>query len=789
MVSAALDKKLWRDLWRMRGQVVAISLIMASGIGVLIMGLSTVEALDETARAYYERQRFAQVFAHVKRAPIRVVEQIAALPGVQSVDARVVHIAIVDVPNFEEPVVSQLVSLPTLADTGLNLVTLRTGRMPGAHADDEVLVSEPFALAHGLSVGDTIRAVLNGTWRELNIVGTALSPEFVYSIGPGALMPDNRRFGVLWMPLSTLQAAFDLDGAFNDVSVSVLRGARAADIVDGLDRILDRYGSVGAYERADQLSNWFLMNEIKQLRTLSRILPTVFLAVAAFLTNMVLARLISLERSEIGLLKAFGYTRMQIAWHYAKFVLALGGFGILLGWFAGFWLGWYETRLYGEFYHFPFLLYRPTPTAFLIAASIGFGAALAGALRTVLRAASLPPAEAMRPPAPPMFRRLGSARLRFAERMEQLTRIIVRQVWRWPVRTLTTCGGIAMSVAVLITSFQWIDAIEHMVDVYFRQAQSQDVTLIFAEPRSDAVIRDVARLPGVRSVEPMRVAAAKLRNGWREQREGIQGLPMQQALYRVYDAGGKALTLPAEGLMISSMLAELLDVSRGDRITVEFLEGRRETMQVPVAGVFETYIGSPAYMETKSLSRLLKESPAVTAVHIRADRLQLPALLARFKTLPQVSAISLRAANIQTFDETMARTMMIFVSFFIVFSCALAVGVTYNAARIALSERGREFATLRVLGFTRGEISYLLVGEIALLTAVALPLGCLAGHLLARLIVAAFKTELFRVPFVLTGSTYGWAMLITLLSATVSAALVRRRLDRLDLIGVLKTRE
>lgn len=789
MVTSALNRKLWRDLWRMRGQVLAIGLIMASGIGVLVMGLSTVEALDETARAYYERYRFAHVFATVKRAPTRLLAEIAALPGVQTVEGRVVQRAILDVAGFDEPVVGQLVSLPTAKQAGLNLLTLRSGRLPAEHSDHEALISEPFARAHSLFAGDTIRAVMNGTWRELRIVGTALSPEFVYAIGPGALMPDDRRFGVLWLPAPALQAVFDLEGAFNDVSVCLLRGVRARDVIDGVDRILSRYGGVGAYERADQLSNWFLMNEIKQLRTLSRILPAVFLAVAAFLTNMVLARLIALERSEIGLLKAFGYTRRQVAWHYAKFVLAIGAFGIALGWIAGYWLGWYETRLYGEFYHFPFLLYRPAPTAFVIAALIGFGAALAGAMRTVHAAGSLPPAEAMRPPAPPMFRRLGVARFAFAERLEQLTRIIIRQVLRWPMRTLTTCGGIAMAVAVLITSMQWLDAIDHMVDVYFRQAQSQDVTMIFTEPRPIAVAYAVARLPGVRTTEAMRVVPAKLRFGWREQRESLQALPMQQRLYRVYDANGKALALPPEGLMISSMLAELLAVKQGDRITVEILEGRREVVQIPVAGIFETYIGSPAYIEEHALARLLRESQTVSAIHLRVDSMQLPALLTKLKTLPRLSAVSLRAANIQMFDETMARTLTIFVSFFIVFSCALAVGVTYNAARIALSERGREFATLRVLGFTRAEISYLLLGEIALLAVLALPLGCFVGRMLARLIVAGFKTELYRVPFVLDGSSYGWAMIITMLATALSVVLVRRRLDRLDLIAVLKTRE
>jgi len=788
VVASALDKKLIRDLWRMRGQVLAIGLIMASGIGILIMGLATVESLDETARAYYERYRFGHVFARVKRAPERLAAQIGALPGVQTVETRVVANAVLDIAGFEEPVVAELVSLPTHREAKLNLVAVRSGRMPRPRSTDEALVSEPFAEAHGLQVGDRIRAILNGSWRELRIVGVALSPEYVYAIGPGALMPDDARFGVLWLDEALLQAAFDLDGAFNAVSLYLLRGTNPDIVIDELDRLLDRYGSVGAYARDDQTSNWFLMNEIEQLRTLSYFLPAIFLAVAAFLTNMVLMRLIAMERSEIGLLKAFGYSNREIGIHYFKFVLAIGVIGVLLGAAAGYWFGWYSTRLYAEFFRFPFLLFRPGPTAFVIGALVGIVSALGGAYRAVRSAVALPPAEAMRPPSPPLFRRTF-AQVAVVQRVEQLTRIILRQIVRYPMRSFTTCFGISMSVAVLVLSMQWLDAVDHIVDVYFRQAQSQDVTVSFTEPRTFEAARALGRLPGVLAVEPMRVVPAKLRVGLREQREALQGLPAEQTLYRVYDASGRALALPDEGLMISSMLAKMRGVGRGDLITVETLEGRREVAQLRVAGIFETYMGSPAYIEIGALARLMKERPTLTSVHLRVDATRQSALVRELKTLPGITAITLKAAAIQMFDETMAQSMLIFVTLFIFFSCALAFGVTYNAARIALSERGRELATLRVLGFTRAEISYLLLGEVALLGLLALPLGSFIGWLLGRATVRGFETELFRVPFVLEPSTFGIAISVASVATLFSALFVRRRIDRLDLIAVLKTRE
>jgi putative ABC transport system permease protein len=789
MVMRALHRKLLRDLWRLRGQVLAIGLVMASGVGVLVMSLTTIESLEETALAYYERYHFAQVFARVERAPEHLAGRLREIPGVQAVETRVVRTAVLDVEGFDEPVIGQLVSVPERAEPRLNRLALRAGRTPRAGAPDEAVLSEPFAQAHGLQPGDTLRAVINGRWRELSVVGIALSPEYVYAIGPGALMPDDQRFGVLWMGHEALQAAFDLDGAFNDVSLALLRGTDPEAVVDRVDRLLDRYGGIGAYARADQLSNWFLMNEIVQLRTLSTILPTIFLAVAAFLTHMVLGRLIAVERSEIGLLKAFGYSNRDIAMHYTRFVLGIGVVGIVLGWIVGYWLGLYNTSIYAEFYHFPFLLFRPSLQPFALAAAISLGVALIGALGAVRSAAALPPAQAMLPPAPALFRRSALGRLGFVRRLDQPTRILLRQVARWPVRSFITTAGIAMSVAVLVTSMQWLDAINHMVNVYFLEAQAQDLSVGFAEPRSSEITRDLARLPGVQTTEPMRAVAAKLRNGWREEREALQGLPPRQELYRVYDAEGRALDLPPEGVVISTMLAEMLDVEVGESITVEVLEGRRPVFDVPVVATFETYIGSPAYIDIRALDRLMRERPSVTTVHLRVDAAQRAALFRELKTLPRVSAITVKESAVRTFRETMAETITIFVSFFIVFSCALAFGVTYNSARISLSERGRELATLRVLGFTRAEISYILLGEVALLTFVALPLGCGFGFVLASLIVQGFETELYRVPLVVLPSTYGWAMLIGLAATAVSAFLVRRRVDHLDLIAVLKTRE
>lgn len=786
---SSLDRKLLRQLWSLRAQVLAIALVIASGTALLVMALTTIESLQETTAAYYERTRFADVFAQTKRAPDSLGRDIARIPGARLVETRIVEGAILDMAGYAEPVVAQVISLPDIGPQLMNALVVRSGRLVDPTRPDEVVVSEPFAEAHRLKPGDSFDAVLRGRKRTLQVVGTALSPEFVYAIAPGGLMPDDERFGILWMGRDALAAAFDLQGSFNSVTLSLLPGADARDVIRRLDGMLAPFGGVGAYGRPDQTSNWFLESEIAQQKNMSRIMPTIFLAVAAFLTNMVMARLIETERREIGLLKAFGYGNLSIGWHYAKMVLVIGALGILIGSLAGAWLGHWNTELYTQFYRFPFLLYRPGPAGFVIAGAISLGAALAGSLVAVRRAILLPPAEAMLPPSPPLYRRSWASRTALSGALDEPSRMIVRRIVRWPVRAFLASLGLAMSVAVLIMALQWVDAIDSLAETTFERGQHQDATIAFSDLQPIKVIGDFERLPGVLAAEPYRHMPARISHGHLVERQGIIGIPPGAVLSPVFDVERGRIDVPPDGLVLSRKLAELLEVEAGDTVVVEALEGVQRRENVPVVQIFETYIGKPAYMDMAALNRMAGDGRVASGLHVRVDAQSRSMLLARLKDLPVVAAVLFRHDAIDTFHKTMGETILIFIGFFVVFSMTLAVGVTYNSIRIALSERARELATLRVLGFSRWEISYILLGEVGILTWIAIPLGAVIGFGLAWYMTSAFETELYRVPLVLRDATYGKAALIVLAAALGCAAIVRRRLDRLDLIAVLKTRE
>jgi putative ABC transport system permease protein len=784
-----LDRKLVRDFWHIRGLVLAVALVIGTGVATFVMSLETLSALDETRIAYYERYKFADVFATLKRAPDSLAERIGRIPGVKAVQTRIVKGVILDIQGLEEPATGRLISIPERGEPRLNTLNIRAGRSVAPGRPDEVVISEAFAEANGFLPGDSFVAILNGHRRALLIVGVALSPEYVYSIAPGSFMPDDERFGVIWMGHEALAAAFDLEGAFNDVSLALRHGASRRAVIRRLDQVLEPYGGVGAYDQDDQTSNWFLTGDIDQIRNMTTVLPTIFLAVSAFLLHMVVSRLVEAQREQIGLLKAFGYTNAAVGWHFLKLVLAIVALGVVLGCLGGTWLGRVNTELYTQFYRFPFLYYRFDPAVFAGGALISVVAAAAGTFSAVRAAVLLPPAQAMVPPPPPLYRSGWLHRSGLRQTFDPATLMILRHVAHWPLRSTMTTSGIAFALALLISMLHWFDSIDHIIDVDFYQTQRQDLTVTLVEARSGGVLDDFDRLPGVLAAEPFRSVAARLRNGHLERLQSITGVLPTADLNLVLDVERGQIEIPRDGLLLAAKLAELLQVAPGDSVSVEVLEGRRPVRRLRVAGIFETYMGTPAYMGLEALNRLMLDGPSVSGAHLQVDATQEGALYRDLKSTPQVAGVTLTTAAVDAFEETLAESLYYILSFYVAFACLLAVGVVYNSVRITLSERGRELASMRVLGFTRFEVSYVLLGELALLCFLAIPLGCLLGYALSWLMTAMFETELYRIPMIIEHATYGFSIVVVTLAAIGSGALVRRRVDRLDLIAVLKTRE
>ncbi len=785
----ALDRKLLRDLWRLKGQALAIASVMTVGLAMFVAYLSTFTSLQLTQQTYYDQQRFADVFATVKRAPLALRSRIVAIPGVSRIELRVVADVTLDIDGLAEPATGRLISVPVPRRPMLNDLYLRRGRYLTPGRPDEVLVSESFALAHDLDPGATVPALINGRRRLLQVVGVVLSPEYVYTVRSGEVVPDAKRYGVFWMDRRALGAAFDMEGGFNDVALTLSPEASEAAVIAALDDVLRPYGGFGAIPRRLQASHWALSNELDQLRGFGSMVPLIFLAVAAFLLNVALTRIVSVQREQVAALKALGYTNAEVGWHYVKWSLVVGVAASAAGTLGGAWMGNGIVGLYNDFFRFPILLYRMPLSVVLLGVVISLGASIGGALGAVGRAIRLPPAEAMRPEPPGHYGASLVERLGLRHLLGPASRMVVRNIERQPVRAATSVLGIAMSTAMMVLGLFMYDSIDEMMRVQFELIQRQDVTVGFVEPRSDAAVYELQRLPGVMAVEPLRAVAVRLHSRQHSRQLAVTGLPDTPRLQRVVDTSGRAIDLPAQGLVVSRTLADVLRISAGDIVSMEVLEGRRPTMTVPVTTVVDEYLGLSAYMNREALRQLLVEADVLSGAHLIVDPNAAGVLYQRLKAMPAVGAVVLTQAVVEALDETLGETMGVMIAFNILFAAIIAFGVVYNAARVSLSERSRELASLRVLGFTRVEISAILLGELAVLTIVAIPLGLAIGYGLGWTMVSVFQTEQYRFPMVVSARTYVSAAAVTIAAALVSGLVVRRRLDRLDLVAVLKTRE
>lgn len=785
----SLDRKLLRNLRAMIGQGVAIALVIAGGVSLLLLMAGMTDSLTETRRAYYERYAFADIWAPVVRAPDSLLRDVRVMSGVLSAESRVSAGAILDMPDMAEPASAQIISLPVSAEGSVNRIHLTEGRFPSAAHRSEVVVLKSFAEAHALALGDTIAGTLNGRRITLDIVGFALSPEHVYAIAPGQLVPDDRLLAVLWMSRDGLAHAMDMDGAFNEVVLRTVPGANERRIKQDLDQLLASYGAPGAYGRDEQFSDVFLDSELNQLRTMAGILPPVFLLVAAFLVNVVISRIIAVEREQIGLLKAFGYGDLTILAHYLKLVSVIGVFGLLLGAGLGLGLGQAMATLYAEYFHFPFLVFTADLRVFLLGVGVTGAAVLGGAFLAVRSAYTLEPAAAMVPAPPPDYSKSLGASISRLKIIDGQSRMALRQLFRFPWRGGLTSAGVAASIMLLVSTLFFLDSMQVMINTHFYEANRYDVAVSFVQPRDRAALRSVERLPGVLASEGYRSVPVRLRSGPVTERMGLIGVSDEAYLSRLLDRRRDVVEPPVSGLLISRDIAETLRVGVGDVVSVEVTEGRRQVRDLLVAGIVESFIGSVAQMRLGELNAFMGESDVFSGAYLLVDDSRVTALYEEIKSVPGIAGLSLHSLAARNFREILDQSLGWSILVYVLFSGMIALGVIYNSVRVSFAERSRELASLRVLGFKRGEVAYVLLGEIAFVTLLALPLGCLIGTGLAWYLANAMSSDVYRLPFVIDLSTFAAAIGVVVVIALGSGLMVKRSIDRLDMVEVLKTRE
>jgi len=784
-ITSTLDKKLFRDLWRLRGQVIAISLVIAAGLSAVMMSLATLDSLSASRAKFYADNGFASVFADLTRAPVSLAGRVREIPGVATVETRVAAGITLQMPDFHDPVRGYILSIPE----GLNRLHLTAGRLPMPDRGDEIVIGQAFAEAHELSPGDRLSMILYGKQVKPRIVGITLSPEFIYQLGPGELMPDFERFSIGWMEREPLARALDLDGAFNNLALTMSPGANEQQIIDQLDELLKPWGGTRAYGRDLQQSHRFLSEEFKQLTHMGQMFSVIFLGISAFLLNMVIGRLVDTQRPQIAILKAFGYSNTQVGWHYGRQVIAIVLLGCVMGLGVGAWMGDGLASLYGDYYRLPEMVFRMRPQMALAAVLVTATAALLGAAGAVWRGVKLPPAEAMRPEPPAIYRATLVERIGLKTFLSPATRMVMRQIERQPLRSLLTVTGVALATGIMVSGVFFPDSMDLIVDTEFRRASRENLAVSFIENTERRALHELSGIPGVIMAEPQRTVSIELHHLNRFRRTVIQGLESEPELHRVLDADSQPVLLPDDGLVLSEVLAEVLELQPGDMAEIRVLDGSQEEYLVEVAGVIQQWVGMSAYMNIDALNRLLGDGDVISGAYLAVPEYLETTVLEQLEARPRVAGTRSQRGTIRSWEQSFEEVLLTYVTFLGAMAGAITLGIVYNAARITLSERARELASLRVLGFTRAEISRILLGELAILVLIAIPIGFVVGWWLAVQWAVQSPKELFLIPVVISPKNLALSASVVLASAILTGLIVRRRLDNLDLIAVLKTNE
>ncbi len=785
----SIDRKLFRDLRYLKGQIITVALVVAAGLSGLIGMYSTLWSLESARDRYYEAQRFGDVFVHAVRAPATLKERIEALPGVRASYTRVVDAVMVPMPGMREAATGQIVSVPGDRAPPLNDLSIQAGRYFDPARTDEIIVLDSFARAHGLEPGDSLNVIMRGVMRTYRIVGLAMSPEFVFVSRRGEFFPDDRTITVLWMPRETVEAAFEMEGGFNDVVVSLQPGARPEAVIDELDRLLEPFGGLGAYDRSDHPSNALVDNELEQLETLGLTIPLGFLAIAAFLLNVVLSRLVQLQRPEIAALKALGYRNYEIAAHFFKFVLVILLLGSVLGILLGAWIGQNMVAQYQSLFRFPDFAFGMDLRIVVIGIAVSVVAGLGGAFVALYRVARLSPAEAMLPAVPMRYRRTVFERLGLHRWLSGSVRMILRELEGRPVRFALSTFGLALGVALLILGrFGW-DAVDRLLEVQFGKGANEDVSVVFSQPEPEAVRHTLGALPGVGEVEVSRMVPVRFEYEHRYRDSALIGMEVGGRLRRLVDADGEVVEIPPDGFVMSEVLASALGLEVGDEVRVRVREGDRQTLTLRVTALIDDIAGLQGYLALETLHRVLGQAPAVTDAFLTVERQAMDRVFERLEEMPAVESTQEQAELRRSMEERLQESSSYMIWIIVLIASAITVGVVYNNARVALSMRGRELASLRVLGFSKREVGLILLGEQAIQVVLAIPLGWVLGRWFAMLLIAQADPEKFRFPLVISPQTYAFAGLVVVAAAVVSGLLVQRQLNRADLTEVLKSRE
>ncbi|MCB0378367.1 MAG: ABC transporter permease [Bdellovibrionales bacterium] len=787
MVIKTFDKKLLRDLSSLKAQVFSIALVVGLGVAVLFGFSTTHKSLLKSRDDFYKSHNFADLFLNVKKAPFYAAEELQDISGVALIETRLEYDALLSVPKMIEPAVGHFVSIPDGKQPLMNQIFVKLGRLPSPFASEEVVVSEGFFKFHKLNLGDHFWGTLNGRQKKFRIVGVGVTPEHIIAIQSGSPFPDDQHFTLIWTNQSVLEASYDMRGSFNSAIIKTKAGVNKEALIHAIDQRLDKYGGFGAFGRDKQVSSVYVSEELKQLKVHATFIPVIFFLVAAFILNVVISRMVRSQRPQIATFKAIGYHNKDILSYYFKVGSLIVLIGALIGILLGLWIGDSMLKLYADFYHFPTLSYDFSFLQVGLAVAISLVTAAIGVFSSLRRLFRLQPAEAMRPPTPPIYHQSFFEKSHWFRLLSSRARMMIRGVSAFPLRALSTGIGLSFAVVLLIGGLFWQDSMKYLILAQYSFIQKETGSIQLIQSIESSVVYEVNRLSGVIQAEGYRLTAVKARFRNKEQNTVIKGMPPNPQLQGVINDRLEKIHLPDGGVYISRILARQLAAKEGDTIEIEVLEGKKPTFNLKVEKIVDSFMASEILTSRSVLAQLLREDDLVNRVLFRSYAGS-SELYTKLKEMPQVLTVNFRDSALKVFNETSATFLLVFAFILSLFAGAIGFGIAYNNMRVTLAERDWEMATLEILGFTVPEVFRILVGEIFFLLALFIPVGWVMGYWNSLWLISAMSMDNFEIPFVINPVTFFMASVILLLSCLISAWLIYGRLKKLDLVATLKSR-
>ena len=798
-----LWRKMIRDIWNNKGSYLACLVLVIIGLLIFTSFSIASDNLELSQEDFYRDQNFAHGFAELVSMPYQDLGRLSEIDGIEQVSGRVKRQVRVTRPEADIGVYLELVSIDLGDPERVSNAMLLEGTelRPGEY---EIWIDNQFYDTYQLEQGYRVEIVAGGRTRALVIEGVAMSPEFTYPLRTeGELYPNPEQYGIAFISRDVMWNLFpDLYGRLNNLVFTLEQGADFDEVKNRLEPELEPYGLINLYPREDQTSHLILSEEVAQLQRMSTALPMMFLLIAALIIYNMLKRLVEQQRGQIGIMKAFGYSNYEVTLHYITYALTIGFVGGLLGGLAGIYMANPLTWLLLEFFHVPetyegFSLYY-----FGLGIGISLAIFLVAGYQGCKYALKLKPAEAMRPPAPVSGKKTLLEKISlFTEMLTIQGKMAIRNLTRNRSRTAFLFLGMTLSCAVVIVTWSLNDVIDKLVFYQYEEVEVHDARVVLTDPaHEELAIRELAKHDEITLAEPLAEVPVKLSNAWRDENIMVLGLPENSSLYMIRDKGGRRVHLPENGLILSERLADKLHVSAGSTLELEspYLRNNNDPALVEVYQVIPQYMGMNAYMDLGALQDLLGQGSFVTSLmlDIDADGLDrgelvqknIGSLRDRYLESDLVAAVDGIEDRIREARELM-ETFGIAIYIYVLFGVIIAFAIIYSSSFIILSERNRELASMKVLGMTSREVFSVITFEQWFICIFAI----LAGLPLAQLMIISFanelSTDMYTIPADLSQDAFLMGALITAASIWIAQRFALRKVRKLDLVEVLKTRE